>query len=499
MTRVAIAIVALFVAAPVLAQPMMMDPSKMSGIPRPDPQVPAGTITVRVIRGELSNRVTNHPVELTDASGKTKEAKTDGEGRATFSGLQPSDGPFRARTKEGDVEEKSQEIALPPEVGVRVMLVFPKGGAAADGAPAADGVARPDKAIPSGTLIVHVQDEGGAPKAGVDVALGHARQGEETVRELKAKTDAKGDAKFEGLDAKPNSGYLAEAIGETGARFASKPFRLVENMGSRVILEARAVSQDVRALQIGRGSHFVFEVVDDAVQVMEVWRLSNLGTAPVDAPGGIHIPLPSKAVQIQLAPNAPPNLSVAGHDIVWKGPLPVGDTEVQLMFALAYQGPRLDVEQPAPIEFTEVNVITERIPGLSVESTTVRFSAPEPQDVQGRAIQLFRGNGVTAGGTIRFRLVGLPHADTTWRLLAAAVALALFVGFIGYGLAGKRSASTREGLEKERERLLDELVALDAAAAGGDKGGKGASKQARKRAELVAELTRVYRELDLEG
>src|SRR5439155_7913156 len=47
-----------------LAQPMMVDPSKMSGIPRADPQVPAGTITVRLIRGELSNRVTNHPVEL---------------------------------------------------------------------------------------------------------------------------------------------------------------------------------------------------------------------------------------------------------------------------------------------------------------------------------------------------------------------------------------------------------------------------------------------------
>ena len=47
-----------------LAQPMMIDPSKMSGIPRPDPQVPEGTITVRLIRGELSNRVVNHPVEL---------------------------------------------------------------------------------------------------------------------------------------------------------------------------------------------------------------------------------------------------------------------------------------------------------------------------------------------------------------------------------------------------------------------------------------------------
>jgi hypothetical protein len=494
--RAAVAVVALFaLSAPAAAQPMMMDPSKMSGIPRPDPQVPAGTITVRLIRGELANRMTDHAVELVDGAGKAKQAKTDAEGRATFAGLSPGDGPFRARAKDGPVEETSQEIALPTDMGVRVMLVFPRDGKS-DGGPAADGIARPDKAIPSGTLIVHVQDESGAPKAGVPVALGHARQGEDVVRELKGKTDANGDAKFEGLDAKPNSGYLAEAIGETGARFASKPFRLVENMGSRVILEARAVTKDVRALQIGRGSHFVFEVVDEAVQVMEVWRLSNLGTAPVDAPGGIHIPLPSKAVQIQLSPSAPPNLSVSGHDVVWKGPLPVGDTEVQVVFALAYKGARLEIEQPAPIEFTEVNVIVERVPGLTVESEAVRFGPAESQDVQGRAIQLFRGTGVPAGGTIRFRLVGLPHADTTWRLVAAAVAVALLVGFIGYGLAGKRGGSTREALEKERERLLDELVALDAAAAGNAKSG---GKQARRRAELVAELTRVYRELDLEG
>jgi hypothetical protein len=490
--RAAVALSMLLVAAPVFAQPMMMDPSKMSGIPRPDPQVPAGTITVRLIRGELSARMTNHTVELVDASGKSKETKTDAEGRATFAGLSPSDGPFTARAKDGDSTLTSQEIALPPEVGVRVMLVFPK---VDDGTPKPDGVARPDKAIPPGTLIVHVQDENGAPKADVPVVLGHARQGEDTVRELKGKTDANGDAKFDGLDAKPNSGYLTEAIGENGIRFPSKPFRLVENMGSRVILEARHVSQDRRVLQIGRGSHFVFEIVDDAVQAMEVWRLSNLGTAPVDIPGGVHIPLPSRAVQIQLAPNAPPNLSIAGHDVVWKGPIPVGDTEIHVGFALAYKGLRLEIEQPAPLEVTEVNVITERIPGLTVESDEIRFAEPETQDIQGRAIQLFRGPGVAAGGTIRFRLVGLPHADVTWRLVAATAAVLLLVGFIGWALVGKSGTSSREALEKERERLLDELVALDAATAGGKSGGK----QARKRADLVAELTRVYRELDRVG
>ena len=46
------------------AQPMMVDPSKMSGMPRPDPQVPAGTITVRLIRGSLDKRMVGVDVTL---------------------------------------------------------------------------------------------------------------------------------------------------------------------------------------------------------------------------------------------------------------------------------------------------------------------------------------------------------------------------------------------------------------------------------------------------
>ncbi|MGZ3407650.1 MAG: hypothetical protein ACXVAN_14470, partial [Polyangia bacterium] len=57
MKRIVVAALLLLFSSVAMAQPMMIDPSKMSGIPRPDPQVPANTITVRLIRGELSNRM----------------------------------------------------------------------------------------------------------------------------------------------------------------------------------------------------------------------------------------------------------------------------------------------------------------------------------------------------------------------------------------------------------------------------------------------------------
>ena len=65
------------------AQP---DPRQMSGLPLPDGGLPDGTITVRVVRGAVTNNVPGQAVEL--RQGDTVEtAVTDAEGRATFLAL----------------------------------------------------------------------------------------------------------------------------------------------------------------------------------------------------------------------------------------------------------------------------------------------------------------------------------------------------------------------------------------------------------------------------
>lgn len=468
------------------AQPMMVNPAQMSGIPRPDPAVPAGTITVRLIRGELANRVTNHEVLLVDPSGKSQKQKTNDEGRATFSGL--SGGPFKATAMLDGVELASQEIELPPQVGVRVMLVFPAGEGGTTGTPPPDGNGRPDKSLPTGVVVVHAQDGDGKPLAGLDVLLGHARAGEQGVREIKGKTDASGDAKFEGLDAKTTSGYLAEVLRD-GTRFAGKPFRLMENMGARVAIEVRPVSKDIGALRIAERSHFIFEVTDDAVQVVEVLRLSNGGTTAIDVPGGLHIPLPDKALSATVGPRSPPTFSVTGHEAVWHGPLPPGDTELQIMFVLAYEGDSLEIEQQTPIPFAEVNIITEKIDGMSVDG--VKFTTEE-SEVQGRKLVLYRGPGTQAGSSIHVSVNGLPHNNAAWRYLAALLAVAILIGFGVYAAgpsSATRGAGVLEKLEQKRDHLIEELAAFDAKGAADGKRGK-------KREELVDRLAQVYKEID---
>src|SRR4051812_15684569 len=271
-----------------LAQPMMVDPSKMSGIPRPDPQVPPGTITVRLIRGELSNRVVDHPVDLLADGKVVKTEKTNEEGRATFSGL--SGGPFTARAQDGDEEFTSQPMELPDSSGVRVMLVFKNNQ---PGAP--DGVARAEKSLPAGTLVVRAVGPDGGILPGLVVKVGQVRAGETQVREHKGKTNDSGEARFDGLDAKPTSGYLAE-VEKDGTKYAGKPFKMPENAGMLCVVLVNPVTRDVAGLTIGQGSHFIFQITDDAVQVVEVWRLNNAGSTAIEVPGGIHFPLPNHAL-----------------------------------------------------------------------------------------------------------------------------------------------------------------------------------------------------------
>jgi hypothetical protein len=477
--RLSIALLGCLVSTVASAQPMMVDPSRMSGIPRPDSQVPAGTVTVRLIRGELSNRVTDHEVVLEDGSGNVKKAKTDDQGRATFSGL--SGGPFRARAADEGVELASQPIELPGAMGVRVMLVFPAAGGA-------DGVGRPDKSVPAGTVIVKAEDGEGKPIAGLDVILGHARAGEQGVRELKGKTDDKGEAKFDGLDAKPTSGYLAEVV-KDGQRYAGKPFRMSENMGARVSLSVRPVSKDLGTLSFGPESRLIFEVQDDAVQVIEILYLENPGSSPVDpGPGGLHIPLPDKAASGIVGPQSPPNLSVSGHEAVWKGAIPPGETAISMMYLLAFDKGTLPFRQATPVPFAQVNIITEKLEGFTIEG---RGLTGEDREMNGHKVVVYRGSPSPANGLIELELTGLPHPNPLWALLAAGVSVAILIGFIGWGLRGPRAgASQREKLEDRREQLMAELAKLDAASDGDD------GKRKKKRDELVDKLARLYKELD---
>lgn len=99
----------------------MPDPKQMSGIPRPDGQMAPGTVSVRLIRGDLSNNLSGHPVEL-HVGDKVQTVKTDENGRAEFTGLTPGSSVTAVAVVDGERIE-SQAFPVQVQGGVRVMLV----------------------------------------------------------------------------------------------------------------------------------------------------------------------------------------------------------------------------------------------------------------------------------------------------------------------------------------------------------------------------------------
>ena len=122
------------------AQFQMPDPKQMAGIPRPVDDLPPGSISVRLIRGQLSNNIASHPVELHFANGRVIKVNTDDAGRAQFDKVPP--GIVKATADVDGEHLESQEFEAPKQGGIRLMLVATDtsgGAAAAPTAPATAG------------------------------------------------------------------------------------------------------------------------------------------------------------------------------------------------------------------------------------------------------------------------------------------------------------------------------------------------------------------------
>jgi hypothetical protein len=119
----------------VMAQPggiQMPDPRQMSGVPLPVGDLQPGTVSVRLIRGALDKPLAGQTVTITGgpqpATGTTNEI-----GRAEFRGLAVGTRIKASAVIDGERLE-SQEFAMPPTGGVRLMLVAtdPQTAAGAD-------------------------------------------------------------------------------------------------------------------------------------------------------------------------------------------------------------------------------------------------------------------------------------------------------------------------------------------------------------------------------
>jgi hypothetical protein len=367
-----------------LAQP---DLRMMTGVPRPDGNLPDGIVTVRVVRRALANNVTDHPVELRSGD-ETLTGKTDANGRATF--RPPTAGEVLRATTVVDGERlESQEFPAPNRGGVAVMLVA--------------------------------------------------------------------------------------GLGATPPREPARP----------------------GTVTIGGDSRFIIDVVDDALQVYYVLEVLNAAPYPVNPSRPLILDLPSGAAGAAALGNSSPQVVVRGDRVTVTGPFDPGVTPVQVGYTMPHSRGNLTISQKLPVEMTAVNVVMRKIGEMALSS--VQLSNQEDRTIQGERYVVAAGPAIAADGTLTLELAGLPHHSavplTVTSILAAGIVLVgLWVAFARPTRAA--DAGRRKLLEGRREKAYAELLKLEEQRRAGK---VDPLRHQSRKAILVAQLERIYGELDDQG
>ena len=121
--RVLVALVlgALVLGSGAQAQIEMPDPSLIHGRAIPAPELPNGTVTVRLVRENIGNNIAGQSVRVT-GGGQTATDVTDDQGRAEFTTLTRGSEARADATVDGE-ELVSEPFTVPASGGLRVILV----------------------------------------------------------------------------------------------------------------------------------------------------------------------------------------------------------------------------------------------------------------------------------------------------------------------------------------------------------------------------------------
>lgn len=321
-----------------------------------------------------------------------------------------------------------------------------------------------------------------------------------------ATTDATGRATFSGLP----PGTAVKANTTVGSeRLESQEFPVPANGGVRVLLVAtdpNAVARGEEDKRLAEGpaqqgtvvfgdeSRFVFEFGDGSISVFNILQVLNTGRTPVQLAGPLIFDLPTGATGATILQGSSPQATVVNGRVIVTGPFAPGPTLVQFGYSMPYYTGTLSFEQSMPASLGRLLVLAQKFGDMRLSSP--QMNEQREMTAEGHDYIVGQGPSVAAGSPIAFQFSGLPHAPR-WPLWTA---LGLAVAILGLGTWAswrpRRAASAGNAmvrLEARRTQLFTELAALEQQ----HRDGKvEAAPYARRRAELVSALERIYAEID---
>jgi hypothetical protein len=378
----------------------------MSGMSMPTPDLPDGTVSVRVVRGQMSNNLSGVEVELHGA-GAARHATTGADGRAQFTGV-PAGAQVHALAVVGGERLETQPFEVPARGGVRALLVASESGAAPG---MAAGGAAPSAPAPT--------------------------------------------------DAPPPS------AGQGGP------------------------------LSIGGNSRIALEFSDDTLQVFYLFEILNRTGAPVSPTSALVFDMPTGAAATTVLEGSTPQANAKGPRVTVTGPFAPGVTPLQMAFRLETFGPSVRLEQRFPLPIEMVAVAVEKFGGMQVTSPQIARTQEAP--IESSTFIMGTGPRLEAGAPLTLQLEGLPYHSRVPVYLALGLVGAIVAGAVWFSLApGQADAAStrRRQLQRRREEGLAALAALEQQHRSG---AIDEAQFAQRRVGLMAQLERVYGELDADG
>lgn len=397
----------LFLDRPVQAQGMGDTNANMATRPLNAPELPAGTVSVRVGRGSLSNTAVGVEViaDVVDTDGNAQKltAKTGPDGRALFKDL-PADAHFQAQTTVDGQILKTADFPVPREGGARLILVS-----------AGTGEQGGEQALPPG--------HEGMMKGSGDQALPPGHEG------------------------------MMQAM-----------------RGDAPHATPKERTNDLSVLRVGAGSRIVLDLREEALVVMEELVLENTSDKIFEpGPHGLALPIPDGGKEAEVIPGGVP-LKAEGSSVAVTGGIPplTSGMPVRARFGMTiatHNHGEIDIRQPVPMGLPTPLLFVPDNLGLTVQAAGLHEMPPQTDDAK-NVIHIFQLPSVATAGILRFTVAGLPvrsHIATT------VVGLLFFVLVLGGIFLMARGRGPNAPSADARDKLLDELAEWERARRDGGK------------------------------
>lgn len=357
-----------------------------------------------------------------------------------------------------------------------------------------DGV-RIDPALPGGTVIVEAVDAHGQGMPGLRVGLEVVRESVADGKSAKRRVEATGPdgcASFTSVARESMQG-LRVRIDHDSAVFASTPFVLDRDSGTRVRLHVYPVTRDIGMAQVASMARVYVQPQEEALLVEAMFSIANVGA--VAWLPSVSFRLPREA-QAFVGRDTGDTLTVVREQNSGRLEGTVGPGVHSVVFSFRvprHGGSAQEVQVGVPPRLVQAEIMAEIAPRMTL---AVRgFPAPTARrNEDGRRVLATGARIASSAESLAQQLVivvdGLPTPGPG-RWVALVLSFGLFAGGLVARSRGNRAVV--QGLcgaevEAGRVLMLDEVVALERAR---NEGRIGPRTYERARRELVDALARL--------